>query len=58
MFRRKEKGIKIITILITQKKGVLVADPTQGEHMMGLLYLKEISFLTRKNLLDRRWEER
>ena len=38
MFRRKGKGVKTLKILRTQKKGVPVADPTQGEHVLGLYF--------------------
>ena len=58
MFRRKEKGVKTIKHIKIQKMGVLVADPTQGEHMMGLLSLEEISFSIPNIFLDRRWEVR
>ena len=46
MFWRKGKGVKIIKelkLFETQKKGVPVVDPSQGEHMLCLSY--QVEFL-------------
>ena len=38
MFWQKGKGVKTLKILRTLKKGVPVADPTHGEHTLGLCF--------------------
>ena len=47
MFRRKGKGVKTLKMLRTQKKKrVLIADTTQGKHLLGLYFLsKLLSFI-------------
>ena len=42
MFKRKGK-IKTIKVLRTQKKGVPLVNPPQGEHMSGLSWQVEFS---------------
>ena len=43
MFSGKEKVVKIIKVSRTQNKSVLVVDPSEGQHMLGLS--KQVKFL-------------